>query len=222
MKKLKILKILITAGPTREFFDPVRFLSNPSTGKMGYAIAEAAQKLGHQVTLISGPTQLTPPQVQKFEKTVSARDMYKAVMKHAPTMDVIIMTAAVSDYRPAKMFPNKVKKTGDKMLLEFVPNPDILATLGKKKRKGQVLVGFAAETQNLIPNALDKMKRKNLDYIVVNNVKSSKTGFETDQNEVVIIDREKIDQQKHIQKISLTSKKNVSKIILKTIFHGTL
>ncbi len=210
---MKKLNILITAGPTREFFDPVRFLSNPSTGKMGYALAEAAQDLGHQVTLISGPTLLPAPSVKKFQKVISARDMYKAVMACAPKADIIIMTAAVSDYRPAKKFPNKVKKTTQKMIVEFVPNPDILATLGKKKKKGQILVGFAAETQHFITHALDKLKRKNLDFIVVNNVKSQKTGFETDQNQVTILSPQGI-----VKKIPLSSKKSVAQSILTALF----
>ncbi len=206
----KPLKILVTAGPTREFFDPVRFLSNPSTGKMGYALAEAARALGHRVTLISGPTLLSPPaRLFSFQKVVSARDMYKAVMKSWAEMDIIIMTAAVSDYRPAKKFTDKVKKTGQKMSIDLVPNPDILATLGKKKKKGQILVGFAAETQRLIPNALSKLQRKNLDYIVVNDVKSSRTGFETDQNEAWMIS-----STRRSQRLPFSSKKNLARKIL--------
>lgn len=210
---MKKLSILITAGPTREFFDPVRFLSNPSTGKMGYALAEAARDLGHQVTLISGPTLLpSPERLFAFEKVISAREMYKSVMACAPHADMIIMTAAVSDYRPAQTFSNKIKKTGQKMVVEFVPNPDILAALGKKKKKGQVLVGFAAETQHFISHALDKLKRKNLDFIVVNNVKSRKTGFGTDQNQVTILNAHGI-----LKKIPLSSKKSVAKKILQCI-----
>ena len=209
----KLLNILVTAGPTREFFDPVRFLSNPSSGKMGYAVAAAAHARGHKVFLISGPTALPDPiPSKKISRITSARDMHREVLKRFSKTDVVIMTAAVSDYRPKKIVSYKVKKTGNEMTIELVPNPDILAELGKKKKKGQILVGFAAETKDFIKNASAKIKKKNLNYIVVNNVKSSKIGFGADQNEVVIIDA-----QGHTQKISLASKILVARKILELI-----
>lgn len=183
----KGLKVLITAGPTREHLDPVRFLSNPSTGKMGYALAEAAHQKGYRVTLISGPSSLPTPRCRRFVRVTSAQEMYRAVMKETPSADLMIMTAAVSDYRPARYFPRKIKKTGRRLSLPLIPTADILKELGRRKRTGQVLVGFAAETDHLIRNARKKLCEKNLDLIVANRVGTAGGGFESDWNQVVLI-----------------------------------
>ncbi len=170
-KPLKGKKVLITAGGTREFFDPIRYISNASSGKMGYSIAKMAHVLGaKQVILISAPTCLDKPYgVHKID-VVSADDMYQQVMKYAKDMDVIIMNAAVADFKPAVHSNKKLKKSTESTTVELKPNPDILEELGKIKKENQILIGFAAESENLEKNARDKLKRKNLDAIVVNKV----------------------------------------------------
>jgi len=205
--------VVVTAGPTREFFDPVRFLSNPSTGKMGYALAEAALKKGARVILISGPTNLDPPKKAVVIHVTSAQEMYQRVMQTTPKANIVIMTAAVSDYRPEKKLSHKMKKTGKAMKLALVPNPDILATLGRKKKKGQILVGFAAETQNLVKNALSKLHKKNLDFIVANQVGQQTSGFATDQNKAVILWSEGQKEFPRMTKKELASK--ILEIIIK-------
>ena len=175
----------MTAGPTREFFDPVRFLSNPSSGKMGYAIAEEAGRRGAKETLVSGPTSLGSR--LKIIPVVSARDMYRAVMKEASKADLVVMAAAVSDFRPATYLPRKLKKTGRSLTVRFVPNPDILKELGRRKQPGQILVGFAAETDHLMENARRKIVSKNLNMIVVNRVGGAGSGFEGNKNQATIL-----------------------------------
>ncbi|NLZ39370.1 MAG: bifunctional phosphopantothenoylcysteine decarboxylase/phosphopantothenate--cysteine ligase CoaBC [Firmicutes bacterium] len=180
-------QVLVTAGPTREAIDPIRFLSNHSSGKMGYAVAETAALLGAEVTLISGPVQLEPPPGVKMVEVVSAQEMYEAVLDNFPTADVVIKAAAVADYRPLQQSKEKIKK-GSELNLNLIPNPDILAELGKQKQR-QILVGFAAETNNLRENALKKLKQKNLDLIVANNVLQEGAGFAVDTNIIQIFYR---------------------------------
>lgn len=182
-------KILVTAGPTREAIDPVRFISNPSSGKMGYAIAREATNRGANVTLISGPVHLPAPCVNKFISVTSAEEMCDAVFREAKESDVIIMTAAVADYRPAKYSENKIKKDSGKLNLELVKTTDILKKLGESKGK-KILIGFAAETENLEENATKKLKDKNLDLIVVNKIGEEGSGFGADTNKVTLIYRD--------------------------------
>lgn len=167
------LKILVTAGPTREYIDPVRYLSNDSSGQMGFAIARAAAHLGHSATLIAGPVSLATPEGVRRIDVVTAREMRAAAVKLAKDADVIIMSAAVADYRPAKMAAQKIKRAGVQgMSIELVANPDILAELGRKRRPHQTIVGFALETRDLERNALKKLKEKNCDFIVGNSSKA--------------------------------------------------
>lgn len=169
-KYLKGKKVLVTAGGTREFLDPIRYISNASSGQMGYALAKISYVLGGDVTLISAPTCLKKPYGVKTIDVVSALDMYKAVMEKFSDADILIMNAAVADFRPERYSKEKLKKSSEKPVINLLPNPDILKELGKKKRKDQILIGFAAESQNIIDNAKEKMKNKNLDYIVANRV----------------------------------------------------
>ncbi|MBE6393166.1 MAG: bifunctional phosphopantothenoylcysteine decarboxylase/phosphopantothenate--cysteine ligase CoaBC [Lentisphaerae bacterium] len=181
------MKILVTAGPTREKLDPVRFLSNRSTGKMGYAIACAARDAGHDVTLVSGPVALAVPGNVCFVPVESAADMAEAVFSKAADQDMIIMAAAVADYRPSQVEEQKIKKQDGEFFLRLERTTDILAGLGKMKRPGQLLVGFAAETENLLENARGKLERKNLDFIAANSVAD---GFGTDTDTVILLGRD--------------------------------
>lgn len=183
------LNFLITAGPTQEPIDPVRYLSNYSSGKMGYALARAARIKGHRVILISGPTALSKPKGVKSIDVITAREMYSAVMKNYRKADIIIKVAAVADYRPQNVSKSKIKKTKKNLNLKLVCNPDILKELGKKKRKNQVLVGFAAETSGGFKNAFKKLKEKNCDWIVLNQVGKKGTGFGSDFNKVILLAR---------------------------------
>ncbi len=167
-KPLKGKKVLVTAGGTREHFDPIRYISNASSGQMGYALAKMAYALGGDVILISAPTCLKTPYGVKRIDVVSAIDMYEAVLKYLPEVDVIIMNAAVADFRPKTFSKEKLKKAKESPVVELETNPDILKTIGEKKREDQILIGFAAESSNLIENAKDKLKRKKLDVIVGN------------------------------------------------------
>lgn len=180
------LTVLVTAGATREAIDPVRYVSNRSSGKMGYAIAAAALSRGARVILISGRTSLSPPQGTLLIQVESAREMYRAVMEHYPTVDVVIKAAAVADYRPVQAAGQKIKKTGSKLTLEMEKNADILLELGQLKQR-QILVGFAAETEDLINNAMEKVAKKNLDLIVANDVTVTGAGFGSDTNLVKLI-----------------------------------
>lgn len=171
-------KILVTAGPTIEDIDPIRFLSNRSSGKMGYAVARAARQRGAEVILVSGPTALDPPAGVHLIAIRSADEMKSAVLEHYPQMDIVIKAAAVADYRPAVCAPEKIKKSGQSEILSLVPTDDILAQLGSAKRN-QVLVGFTAETRNLLTSAREKMNRKNLDMIVANDVFSGVLGADS-------------------------------------------
>ena len=179
--------VLVTAGPTREPLDPVRYLSNYSSGKMGYAIAKAARERGARVILVSGPTSLAPPGGVEYEPVSSAEEMNRKVPDYFPESTIVIKAAAVADYRPASASESKIKKRGaSPTALELVENPDILASLGEKKQK-QLLVGFAAETGDLLGNARQKMSSKNLDMIVANDVTQEGAGFDVDTNIVRLL-----------------------------------
>ena len=176
------LRFLITAGPTREFIDPVRFISNRSSGKMGYALAEAARAVSPNVVLISGPAALTPPMGVQFVSVTTAQEMARAVLARFQKCDVVIMAAAVCDFKPSHPVKSKIKKRGFSGVLKLSPTIDILAELGRRKRS-QLLVGFAAETNALIRNATDKLKRKRLELIVANDAKA----FEAETNRVTLL-----------------------------------
>jgi phosphopantothenoylcysteine decarboxylase/phosphopantothenate--cysteine ligase len=182
------VKVLVTAGPTREHIDAVRFISNPSTGKMGYALAAAAHARGATVTLISGPCEIEPPRGVATVRVRSAADMHKAVLEHLPQADIVIMAAAVSDFKPAVSFDRKIKKQHAPTHLELDRTDDILSAAGRAPGK-RMLVGFAAETDDLVENAGKKMKDKNLDMIVANNILEQGAGFGADTNHVIILDR---------------------------------
>ena len=187
-KDLAGMNVVVTAGPTREPFDPVRFITNYSSGKMGYALAIAAGRRGADVTLISGPSALPTPSGVDFIPVSSAVEMREAVMKHFKAADVIIKAAAVADFRPSIRADAKIKKKGGPLALHLERNPDILAELGKMK-EGRILIGFAMESEDLVENAKAKLMKKNLDLIVANDVKQSGAGFQTDTNIVKILDR---------------------------------
>lgn len=178
---------IITAGPTREAIDPVRFLSNHSSGKMGYATAGAAAHEGHRVTLISGPTCLEVPSGVDFIPVETAVEMYEVCQKWITEADVAIFAAAVADYRPEVVPENKIKKNSDRMTLELIKNPDILASARSVFNYKGVLVGFAAETQNVIENARKKLVKKQCDFIVANDVSRTDIGFNSSENEVSFI-----------------------------------
>jgi len=186
-KDFKGKKILITAGPTEEPLDPVRFITNLSSGKMGYALAIAAHRRGAEVTLISGPTNLPLPSAEKIIKVRTAKEMHKAVMDNYKKVSIIIKAAAVADYCPKESATEKIKKDKKTLSLELKNNPDIIAEVGKNKGD-RILVGFAMETQNLLTNAREKLKNKNMDLIVANNLREEGAGFRTDTNIITIID----------------------------------
>jgi phosphopantothenoylcysteine decarboxylase/phosphopantothenate--cysteine ligase len=184
-KSLKGKKVLVTAGPTREFMDPVRFLSNPSSGKMGYELAKEAVRRGAEVVLVSGPTALVPPAGVRLERVTTAAEMKEAVLKAYPRADVVVMAAAVSDFRFRDVLPEKAKKETVARKIEIEETEDILALLGKKKKR-QVLVGFAAETRDIVRNARKKMAEKKADLMVANPVGGGQ-GFESDETELQVI-----------------------------------
>jgi len=205
---LEGLKALITAGPTIEWIDPVRIVTNRSTGKMGYALARAAWRRGAEVTLVTGPTHLDPPKGIEVITVNTAEEMREAVLNNYREKDMVIKAAAVSDYKPLRKTQEKEKKKGIPITVEMIPTPDILAELGKDK--GDItLVGFAAETTDHIANAMDKIKKKNLDLIVVNDVSREDRGFAADSNEVRMIDREGNEEA-----VPLMSKEDVADRIL--------
>jgi len=179
-------RILVTAGPTREPFDPVRFITNYSSGKMGYALAAAARRRGAEVVLVSGPVTLPPPYGVEAVMVESAREMFEKVMEHLERSTVIIKAAAVADYRPAVRSRGKIKKTKGPLILELERNPDIIAEVGKRKGD-RILVGFAMESENLVENAAAKMKAKGMDFIVANDLNEEGAGFQHDTNKVRII-----------------------------------
>jgi len=206
-KSLAGKTVLVTAGPTYEAIDPVRFIGNHSSGKMGFAIAEEAEKRGARVILISGPTALKTDKNISLEKVNSAKEMYNAVFHYFDNTDIAIMSAAVADYAPKEIAQEKIKKNDEEMTITLVKNPDILKTMGEKK-KNQFLVGFALETQNEEENAKGKLVRKNLDMIVLNSLKDSGAGFKNDTNKIKIITPS---EQKDF---ALKSKEDVAKDIL--------
>jgi len=203
--------VLITAGPTCEPFDPARYLSNRSSGKMGFALARSAKRRGARVILISGPTSLTTPSDVEMIKVTSALQMHDAVMENYNSADIVVMSAAVSDYRPEKIMEQKIKKGSASIGFEIVPNPDILKELGKRKKKTKrpLLVGFAAESRDHIEEGKRKLKEKNLDLIVINDIIGTDTGFGSDTNQVNLIDR---DYQ--LEKLPLLSKEECASMIL--------
>lgn len=181
------MKVLLTAGPTREPLDPVRYLTNRSSGKMGYALARAFADARHQVLLVSGPTQLDVPDGVDFLPVETALEMFDAVRRHLSRMDAAVFCAAVADYRPAKASVQKIKKSDDKLTLEFVKNPDILGSARTDLGFTGTLVGFAAETQNLETYARAKLQRKGCDLVVANDVSKAGLGFDADRNELLLV-----------------------------------
>ncbi len=190
-KDLAGKRLLITAGPTREPIDPVRYITNHSTGKMGYALAKAAMLRGARVTLVSGPVSISPPPFVEVVPVTEAEEMYQAVMQRAPQADWIIKAAAVADYRPKEVSSEKVKKSEGKLSLEMERTKDILGCLGEHKTPGQFLCGFSMETENMLENSRKKLEKKNLDMIVANNLKVEGAGFANDTNVVTIITKSK-------------------------------
>jgi phosphopantothenoylcysteine decarboxylase/phosphopantothenate--cysteine ligase len=182
------IRCLVTAGPTREYFDPVRFLSNPSSGKMGYALAAAAAEHGWDVELISGPVALPVPGNVRIERVVTGQQMYDAVSSRFPQCDILIMTAAIMDYRPRKIADHKIKKYELEMVIEMEPVVDVLATVARQ-RGHQLVVGFAAETNNLEAYAMEKLHGKNADFIVANRIGGEQSAFGRDENEVQVFSR---------------------------------
>jgi len=207
------MKFLISAGPTREKIDPVRFLTNFSSGKMGYALAEAAIDAGHEVVLISGPVSISAVNKAKMLYVESAAEMFEKVKSEYKSADVIIMTAAVADFTPVDYYDNKLKKEGrDNLTIEFKRTVDILAYLGKKRSENQILIGFAAESQNLILNAKLKLNKKKTDWIIANHIGISGIGFQSNDNAVTMIaeDGTTID-------FGIQTKKELSQNIIKVI-----
>lgn len=181
------MRLLVSAGPTREFVDPVRFLSNRSTGKMGYAVARAAVEAGHEVVLVSGPVSLEPPPgLAAFVPVVSARDMLAALRRALAAADALVMTAAVADFRPARVSRRKIHKGAMPDSIRLVPNPDILATLARRKGR-RVFIGFAAETERAVAGAARKLRAKGLDLVVANDVTLPGAGFGVDTNIVTFV-----------------------------------
>lgn len=206
------LKILVTAAGTREPIDPVRYIGNRSSGKMGYAIAEAAARCGAEVTLVSGPSALETPAGVKIHRVESARDMRQLVLDAFPACDIVIKAAAVADYRVKDVSDQKIKKNDEELTLVLEKNPDILKELGSLKRSGQTLVGFAAETQNLLQYAQSKLEKKNLDMIVANDVSKPQAGFNVDTNLIKLLKRDG-----SVEELPLMSKKALAYEILQRV-----
>jgi phosphopantothenoylcysteine decarboxylase / phosphopantothenate---cysteine ligase len=205
------VRFLITAGPTREPIDPVRYLSNRSSGKMGYALAEAALATGHEVVLVTGPVSLPAPERARTVKVMTSDQMHDAVHQNLPGCDVLVMCAAVADYKPAKASPQKIKKGAAGLILELVPTRDILASIAPHENN-PLVVGFAAETNDLEENARKKLRAKNCDMVVGNDVSRADRGMESDDNEVTIFFR-----NGEITKIPRASKKNIALELVKII-----
>ena len=208
---LKGIRLLVTAGATREYIDPVRFITNRSSGKMGYAIAEAAAQRGAKVHLISGPATVSPPVGIKTQHVETTLQMHDEVLQAFNETDIVIMAAAPADYRPREFTPNKIKKTADALTLPLERNPDIAQALGKRKTD-QTLVCFAAETNDLLENAKKKLIRKNCDLIVANDILAAGAGFESDTNIVTLLDR-----QGTCEQLPRSSKRDVADAILTKI-----
>jgi len=205
------VRFVVTAGPTREAIDPVRFLSNRSSGKMGYAIAQAALAAGHRATLISGPVNLAPPAAAKFISITTADELYAAVHRAVRDCDVLVMCAAVADYKPATCAPRKMKKRKTSFTLKLIPTRDILVSLARNNRT-YLVVGFAAETHDLARHARKKLVTKHCDAIVANDVSSNEGGMESEENAVTIFFRDGATKT-----ISLASKKIIARKIVKII-----
>ena len=210
-KDLTGKKILVTAGPTQEAIDPVRYITNHSSGKMGYAIARAAMQRGAEVTLVSGPCSIAPPPFVKFISVITARDMFEAVTSVSEEQDIIIKAAAVADYRPTEIFDEKMKKHDSETTLRLEKTDDILKYLGEHKRPGQFLCGFSMETQNMIGNSRAKLVKKNLDMVAANNLKVEGAGFQGDTNVLTLITQ---DEEASLQ---LMSKEDAANVILDKI-----
>lgn len=207
------MKILINAGPTREKIDPVRFITNHSSGKMGYAIAEAAVAAGHEVTLVSGPVSIAKPEnLHKFISIESAAEMAEEMKKEFPSADLVILSAAVADYRPAHPEKFKMKKKEGNLFLELERTEDIAFTLGQMKKAGQKIAGFAAETNDLEAHALEKMQKKNFDYIAANIVGVPGRGFGSDENAITLY---KADGTK--KELTLKDKKELAKELIEEL-----
>lgn len=200
---LKGKHVLISAGPTQEPLDPVRFISNHSSGKQGYAIAQAALKMGAEVTIVSGPVSIDPVEDAHIIPVRSARDMYEAIKENLEQADYIIMSAAVADYRPAEVADHKIKKDKGGLAVTFVRNPDILAYIGQHKREDQIVCGFAMETQDLEKNAKEKLVKKNCDMLIANNLFTEGAGFKTDTNVVSVLTKETIQRWPKLSKYEL-------------------
>ncbi len=213
-KDLAGKKVLVTAGPTREAIDPVRYITNHSTGKMGYAIARAAARRGAEVTLVSGPADLKAPLGVRLVPVISAKDMFDAVSSVSAEQDAIIKAAAVADYRPAVVGAEKTKKSDGNMNIELERTDDILAWLGAHRREGQVLCGFSMETQNMLENSRAKLAKKNVDMIVANSLRTAGAGFGTDTNLVTVITKDGAEE------LELMSKDQVAHELLNRIFDG--
>ncbi len=201
------MRFLVTAGPTRELIDPVRYISNRSSGKMGYAIAEVVLEAGHEVILISGPVHLEPPRGAKLVSVSTSDEMFDAVHRDADSCDVCVLCAAVADYKPAKVSPVKIKKRAGNLSLELVPTRDILDSLGHRQHRQFLLVGFAAETNDVEQNAAQKLHAKNCDIMVAND---ARLGMESDENELMILFRDS-----EMRKISRAPKKNLARELVK-------
>ncbi len=210
-KDLKGKKLLVTAGPTQEALDPVRYLTNHSTGKMGYAIAKMAMLRGADVTLVTGKTALEPPMFVRVIPVTTAREMFEAVTEHATEQDIIIKAAAVADYRPKHVSGEKIKKSGEISVLELEKTDDILKYLGEHRRDGQFLCGFSMETEHMVENSREKLKKKHLDMIAANNLKMAGAGFGTDTNIITLITE---DSEKELE---LMSKEDAALAILDAI-----
>lgn len=214
-KDLAGKQILITAGPTQEKIDPVRYITNHSTGKMGYALARTAMLRGARVTLVTGPVAIEPPMFVDVVPVTSAQHMADAVISRAPQMDIIIKAAAVADYRPVNPADEKIKKRdGEEASISLERTTDILKTLGEQKKEGQFLCGFSMETENMLENSKAKLEKKNLDMIVANNLKVQGAGFGTDTNVVTLITKDTI------KELELMSKDQVADVILTAILEG--
>lgn len=210
-KTLTGKKVLVTAGPTQESVDPVRFITNHSSGKMGYALARMAMLKGAEVTLVSGPVTISPPPFVKVVPVISARDMFEAVTSVSDSQDIIIKAAAVADYRPKYVSEEKVKKQEEELSIELERTDDILKYLGEHKRPGQFLCGFSMETQNMISNSRAKLEKKNLDMVAANNLKVAGAGFQGDTNVLTLITQEEEDS------LTLMSKEEAASYILDKI-----
>lgn len=199
-------RVLVTAGPTRESIDPVRFISNHSTGKMGYAIARVAMERGADVTLISGPVNIAPPPFVKVVPVVSAEDMFRAVKQYSPEADIVIKSAAVADYTPEVVAEEKIKKQESDSSLTLVRTTDILKWLGENRREGQFLCGFSMETENMLENSKAKLAKKNIDMIVANNLKVPGAGFGVDTNVVTLITKDEVVELPQMSKEDVAEK----------------